>query len=195
MGDARIWDKFYPEDVPRTFAFERPFTEYIREWARRNPHAVALDYYGREISYEELNNSIDRFAGALLKKGMKKGDRVALYLQNCPHFVIAFFGAVRAGGIVVCFNPMYKQIELKSILANVDARIVVTMPELYPQISKLREAFDIGTVILADPADFIPEDPVFPPPPETHQEHIDESNTVDFLSFLKTSAPKPVCNT
>ena len=195
MGDGKIWDKFYPEGVPRTFAFERPFTEYVREWARRNPQAVALDYYGREMSYEELNDSIDRFAGALLEKGLRKGDRVALYLQNCPHFVIAFFGVIRAGGIVVCFNPMYKQIELKSILANVGAHIVVTMPELYPQISQLREAFDIGTVILADPADFIPEEPVFPPPPEADQKLMDESDTIDFLSFLKASAPKPVCNT
>jgi acyl-CoA synthetase (AMP-forming)/AMP-acid ligase II len=65
------------------------------------------------MTYAELNEAVDRFANGLIARGIRKGDRVALFMQNCPQFVIGFFGILRAGGVVVSLNPMFKQAELE----------------------------------------------------------------------------------
>ena len=56
------WYKVWPEGVPLTIHVDKPFTEYIRDWAHKTPDAVAIDFYGQEISYAELDRYVDRFA-------------------------------------------------------------------------------------------------------------------------------------
>jgi acyl-CoA synthetase (AMP-forming)/AMP-acid ligase II len=108
-----MWTKFWPEDIPQKLDFtEKPLYEFLRDNAQRNPGKIAINYYGREIGFQELDDLSDRFATALIDLGLKKGDRVSLYLENCPQFVIAYFGTLKAGAVVVAANPMFKADEL-----------------------------------------------------------------------------------
>ena len=67
-------------------------SDHLREWARRQPDKPACIFYGRAITYRELDDLSDRFAGLLHEHGVRQGDRVAVYLPNCPQFILAFFG-------------------------------------------------------------------------------------------------------
>ena len=187
------WYKVWPEGVPRTIQVEKPFTEYIRDWAYKTPKAVAIDFYGREISYAELDRDIDRFAQALIDHGLGKGDRVGIYMQNCPQFVISFFGAIRAGGVVVSLNPMFRHLELNPIIEKTGIAMVIAQYDLYPELIKVKTSLGIGTVILTRLADFAPNKPTLPLPSEALKEGEDYSDTFDFLALLKETVPKPVC--
>ena len=78
------WHKVWPAWVPKTVTVEKPACEYLRDWAELTPKKIALSFYGRDISYEELNRSIDCMAWGLIDLGVKKGDRVAVHMDNCP---------------------------------------------------------------------------------------------------------------
>src|SRR5215475_10581996 len=80
-----------PERQP-TYPFgELPLTEYLRRWAKQEPNRPALIFYGATTTYSELNERSDRFAHFLKSQGLDRGDRVAVFLSNCPAFVIAFW--------------------------------------------------------------------------------------------------------
>ena len=193
MGDQRLWDKVWPKGIPRTIKIEKPYTEYLTEQAEQQPDAVAIEYNGRKISYGELEKLIDRFTWALIDMGLRKGERVALYLQNCPQSVISFFGVHRAGGVVVNLNPMNKAIELKPILENVGAKIIIAIDSLYPELLKLKKELDLGTVILTRLSDFMPENTALNLPSEPRIEKISYLNTFDFLSLLDRPDRKHIC--
>src|SRR5271157_668927 len=106
------WYGVWPSWVPKVLEPEKPVSEYIREWAELRPKAVALSFYGRDITYAELNGMVDRLAWGLVGLGTKKGDRVAIHMENCPQFVVSYFAVQRAGGVVVAVNPMFKEAEL-----------------------------------------------------------------------------------
>ncbi|MBT3257157.1 MAG: AMP-binding protein [Deltaproteobacteria bacterium] len=189
------WYKVWPKGVPRTIHVDKPFTEYIRDWALKTPDAVAIDFYGREISYAELDRYADRFAQSLIDHGLGKGDRVGIYMQNCPQFVISFFGAIRAGGVLVSLNPMFRHLELKPIIEKTGTSIIIAQYDLYPELKKVKTSLSIGTVILTRLADFAPNKPALPFPSEPLKEGEKYTDTVDFLALLKGTAPKPVCRT
>ena len=81
-------------------------------------------FYGRAITYRELRDATDRLACALSRLGLMKGDRVALVLPNSPQFIVAFYGALRAGATVVPCNPRYTAPELQHQLADSGATVV-----------------------------------------------------------------------
>jgi len=93
----RRWHKVWPVWVPKTLEVEKPTSEYVREWGKYTPDRTALTFYGRDITYAELNRMIDRLAWGLVELGVEKGDRVAIHAENCPQFVISYFAAQRAG--------------------------------------------------------------------------------------------------
>ena len=132
------WDKVWPMWVPKQFDVEKPACEYLREWAGRTPDKPALNFYGRAITYGELNILIDRLANGLVGLGLKKGDRVAIHMDNCPQFVIAYFGAQRAGGIAVPVNPMYKHAELEYEINDAGATVLIGVDYLYAEVEKIQ---------------------------------------------------------
>jgi len=82
---------------------------------------TALIFYGNKISYAKLKELIDRFATALADLGVKKGDTVALYLLNCPQYVIAYFGALKIGAKITPVSPVYTSHEIKHQIQDSDA--------------------------------------------------------------------------
>ncbi len=102
--------------------------ETLAEHARHDPDRPALLFEGRTFSYGRLWADVERLARALASSGIAPGERVALFLENCPEFVVAYLGAQRAGAVVVPINTQYRQIELSHILADAGVRLCVTSP-------------------------------------------------------------------
>ncbi|MEW6138538.1 MAG: AMP-binding protein [Thermodesulfobacteriota bacterium] len=189
----RTWYKAWPVWVPKTFTVEKPTSEYLREWATITPNKIALSYYGRDITYDELNRMIDRLAWGLVDLGVKKGDRVAVHMENCPQFVIAYFGAHRAGATVVPVNPMFKQAELEYELNDAGAETLIGLDSLYPDVEEVRTRTPLRNVILTSLADYLPTEPILPLPPDAKEEKRSFSETLDFLDFIGTSQDRPIC--
>jgi acyl-CoA synthetase (AMP-forming)/AMP-acid ligase II len=189
----RPWYKVWPMWVPKNVEVEKPTSEYIREWARYTPERIALSFYGRDITYRQLNRMIDRAACGLSDLGVKKSDRVAVHMENCPQFVIAYFGAQRAGGIVVPVNPMFKQSELEYEINDAGAETLIGLDFLYPEVEKIRSRTSLRNVILTSLKDYLPEKPVLPLPPEAKEENRSFPGTLPFVEFLEKSQDRPMC--
>jgi acyl-CoA synthetase (AMP-forming)/AMP-acid ligase II len=189
----RRWHKVWPLWVPKTFPVERPTSEYIREWASLTPQKIALSYHGRDITYDELNHLIDRAAWGLVDLDVRPGDRVAIHMENCPQFAIAYFGAQRAGAVVVPVNPMFKQAELDYELNDAQAETLIGLDTLYPDVEKIRDRTPLKQVILTSLRDYLPLEPILPLPKEAREEKKYFPDTLGFLDFLERSADQPIC--
>ncbi len=184
---ARLWEKAWPPHVTGTFEVTKPLPELLRLAAEKNPSRVAVSYYGRDISYGELNSLIDRCARLLIRLGLTKGDRVALFLQNCPQFIIAYFGTLRAGGIVVPLNPMFKQAELRQELQDAGCRILIASDTLYPEAAKVSETSGLEHVLVTSLGDFCPPGA----PAEVSAPGQTFPHTGDFARLLEETSPLP----
>ncbi len=189
------WHKVWPSWVPRTFTVEKPISEYLRDWAVLTPERIALSFYGRDITYRELDQSIDAMARGLVTLGVQKGDRVALQMQNSPQFVIAYFGILRAGGVVVPVNPMFKHAELEHELNDAGVQTLIGFDSLYPEVEKARSRTDLKNVILTSLASYFPENPVLPVPSTGDPAVGSFSNTLLFEEFIGQPKGGPICLT
>jgi long-chain acyl-CoA synthetase len=134
----RPWMKFYPEhylDQPFVGCFNDGLSMFRRAVATAGDSA-AIHYFDRTLSYAELDRLSDAFAGFLLDKGVNEGDRVALYLQNVPQFVICLLGAWKIGAIGVSINPMNRSRELTLLLRDSGARVLVLHRDLYKDVAE-----------------------------------------------------------
>jgi acyl-CoA synthetase (AMP-forming)/AMP-acid ligase II len=169
-------------------------SEYMRDWSERTPDRIALSFYGRDLSYAELNGLVDRMAWGLKGLGVKKGDRVAVHMENCPQFVIAYLGAQRAGGVVVAVNPMFKGPELEYELNDSGAETLVGIDTLYSEVLRVRSQTRLENVILTSARDFLPAVPTLALPEEAKHERLSFPDTIDFLELLSGSPDDPVCD-
>jgi acyl-CoA synthetase (AMP-forming)/AMP-acid ligase II len=188
----RRWYSVWPSEIPKESEPEKSVTEYFRDWAERNPNRIALSFYGYDMTYGDLDKAIDRFALGLRGLGVGKGDRVALYMQNCPQFVISYFGILRAGGIVVSLNPMFKHAELEYELKDSGTESLIALDILYSEVEKIRNQVRLRNVILTSLSDYLPEKPTLPVPPEAEQPKVTFSGTLDFLELLHGSPMGPI---
>ncbi|HEX5091197.1 MAG TPA: AMP-binding protein, partial [Burkholderiales bacterium] len=126
----------WPPGVPKTLAVPRTSLFYNLEVsARRYPDKPAIHYYGTDVTYAELLRSAEALAGYLQQAcGVRRGDRVLLYTQNCPQFVIGYYAILRADAVVVPVNPMNKRDELAYYVSDSDARVIVSTQDLFPEI-------------------------------------------------------------
>lgn len=134
--DTKPWLAHYAEGRPAEIAPEHgDALAMFRASAARHPDADAVRYFGGRISYRELDLLSDAFAVALLDRGFVRGERVALYLQNVPQFVIGLVGTWKAGGIAVSINPMNRQRELELLLTDSGASVLVCLEGLYRDVA------------------------------------------------------------
>ncbi|ELY50456.1 AMP-binding protein [Natronolimnohabitans innermongolicus] len=119
----------WPDDLPRTLSFpdgRRPIHESVRIRAREHPDAPAVTFYGRTLSWSDLEAAVDAFAKSMRARGYDTGDVCGLYLQNSPQFLVAYHGAHRAGMAVTPINPQFKAPAVARQLEDSDAAVVVT---------------------------------------------------------------------
>ncbi len=100
--------------------------EAVFHHAQQQPERPAIFFEEQTISYGQLSANVEQFAYALAASGIQSGDRIALFLDNCPTFVIAYLGIQLAGGVVVLINTQYRQVELQHILTDAGVRLCVT---------------------------------------------------------------------
>lgn len=146
---SRPWLLHYEDGVPYSLQYPtQPLFRFLDIAARRFPNATATIYYDSTLSYRGLRRHANRLANALTALGIKKGERVALLLPNCPQYVIAYYGALKAGAVVVNLNPLSEASELKHHLADSGARAIVALHEAYPLITLIQSETSVEHVIL-----------------------------------------------
>jgi fatty-acyl-CoA synthase len=126
----------WPPGVPRSLSIPRTSLYYNLEVsARRYPDKPAILFYGNALSYAALEREALALAGYLQQRcGVQRGDRVLLYAQNCPQFIIGYYAILRADAVVVPVNPMNKTEELAHYIGDSDARVAIAAQELWPEI-------------------------------------------------------------
>ncbi len=149
MSDRHF--KFWPDhsrqhlDAPATNVFYN-----LEVSARRYPAKPGLVYYDTPIGFAELHDEAQRIAGCLEQRcGVRKGDRVLLYMQNSPQFVIAYYGILRANAVVVPLNPMYLTQEFLRCAKDAGSTTAIVSQELYSRIEPLLDSRELEHVIVA----------------------------------------------
>jgi long-chain acyl-CoA synthetase len=184
----KIWLKNWPAGVPREIEYllgEKPLFEYLRSHAKTHPDKPAINFYGKEISYAAFDRLTDLFASYLSRDGLEKGDRVALYLPNCPQYSICQIGAHKAGAIVVPCGPMFKAWELEEELVQTGAKTIVCLDELYPIVKEAHGKCKFDRIVVTGFADFLPETPSIPIHETMRNPRADFPDAVELMETLE----------
>ena len=154
--------KHWPRRLPQSL--EVPETTLwfnLEVSAARFPRKAALVFFGRSLSYAELKAQAERMAGWLQAQGVRKGERVALYLQNCPQYVVAFYAVMRLGAVVVPVNPMNRVEEFGHYITDPDTRLVVCSAEGAAVVQQANAALpaaqQLKAILVTRYADVLPE--------------------------------------
>ena len=151
------WLKFYEPGVPETLQYpDEPLTHFLDRAIANYPNRPALYYFDERISYRTLGKLVNRFANALIALGLQKGDRVAIHLPNCPQFVIAYYGTLRAGGVVAAHSPLYTEAELEHQLNDSGSTLIVTLTSTYERVKHVQPKTGLRNVICTNIKDFFP---------------------------------------
>lgn len=154
---ARPWLQAYDKDVPDDLPIPRmPLGDLVANAAREFPERPALRFFGETITYRELDRQSNRFAHALRKIGVQPGERVAILLPNIPQSVIAFYGALKAGAVVVLGSPLFKEDEIAFQLRDSGAQILLTLANYRATVERVADATALQGVIFTDAREYLP---------------------------------------
>lgn len=149
MSETKVWLSSYPKSMPNEISIPTTsLPDMLEKITAEHPEKNALSFYGKKVTYQELQTAVDRFAAALQKNGFHKGDRVAIMLPNCPQYVIAYYGTLAAGGIVTQVNPMLIEREIEHILNDSGAKIMVVFDALLPRIKGVQSSTCLEQIVV-----------------------------------------------
>lgn len=153
----KIWLKSYAKGVPESIDIEKiSLSDALTRTAKRFPNKPALLFQGTTISFRELDDMVSRFAGAFVELGVRPGDKVAILLPNLVQNVVAYYGGLRAGAIMVMNNPLYTDRELQHQFNDSGATYLVCLDLLVPRMSALRSKTGITKIISCHIRDYLP---------------------------------------
>lgn len=155
---AKVWPAGLAREVQYPLG-ETTLTRHLAHWAETTPDAPALIYYGTRISWARLDADANRFAALLRARGIAKGDRVAVFLPNCPQFHIAFYGILKAGAVHVPVSPLSTTDELAYVLDDADAKILVTLDTLATIAQAAIPGTKVEEVFTTALIEMVPEQP------------------------------------
>lgn len=155
--EQRPWLASYPKAVPRTVGEIRSGNAYgmLVDASTRHPNRPAISWFGRHLSYRELERECGRFAAVLSSLGVAKGDRVGLILPNCPQYVIAYYATLRLGAVVVGNNPLYTERELAHQLTDAGVSVAVVLDSLYAAAGGALSDAGVDKVIATRVGDYL----------------------------------------
>ena len=158
MAAAAPWLAHYDPGIPPSLAPypERTLVDYLADAARGRPDRPAILFKGAAISYARLERLSDECACAFSSLGVRRGDRVALLLPNCPQFLIAQFGAWKIGAIVSPLNPVYTERELEGPLRDHGVETIVTMTRFYERVKRVQPRTALKRVIATNIKEYFP---------------------------------------
>lgn len=185
----RLYHKAWPKDLNREVCYphgEKPLTEYLRTFARLTPDKPAVIFYGAVTTYGELDNQSDRFAAMLAQQGVRKGDRVSVFLPNCPQFHIAFFGILKLGAVHCPVSPLSKAFELSYQVNDCGSETIVALDQLMPVVREVLPETKLRRLIVTSFADTMPAEPAIPAPGAARAPKIACPDAVDMMPVLAT---------
>lgn len=165
---------------------ERLLSEYVKMHMEEDPNKAVVIFYGREMSWRNLEEWSNSLANGLAGHGYTKGDRIAVYLQSCPQCYVIYLAALKLGMIVVPIDPMHKELELEYALNDSSADLVVTQDQLYQVVRNVRDKCKFREVMVTSFHDFMPDTPAFPFHPMMLAEKQTFPNTLEYLDFVET---------
>lgn len=151
--------KFWPEGVPHEIdGFDKPLFDFLDESARKYPDRTYTIFNGATRSFAKVKDTADRIANFLAARGIGKGDRVAIFLPNIPHYPEIYFGILKAGAVCVACNPLYTATELNLQLRDSGARAVFCMdhPDFYPITVQAIKDTPVKTVVICNIKSYLP---------------------------------------
>ena len=158
--------------------------DYLRQHARAQPDKPAFIWYGRAIGYLELDRWSDALAVRLAAIGVGPGDRVALFMNNCPQYVVAHFAIQKLGAIVGPCGPLFKAAELEYQLNDLGARVVIAADALHPVLASVRANTAITHVFCTHYGDLLPTVPTLALPDELRAPRTRPAGTEDLLEAI-----------
>lgn len=156
--EHRPWFKYYDKGVPHSLA---PYPEhtlhtFLENSARDFPNHTAVLFKGHRVTYRELNEATDRLAAALAALGVKKGDRVVIFMPNSAQFVISYYAILKAGGIVVATNPLYSPREMEHQFNDCGAEIALVMSNFYHRVKEVQPKTPLKRLIVTNIKEYLP---------------------------------------
>lgn len=150
-NDDRPWLSSYAPDVPDdTDVPTGSLSHLIQDSVKRYGRHVALEFFGATTTYTELGEQIERAAEGLRRAGVRRGDRIALVLPNCPQHVVAFYAVLRLGAIVIEHNPLYTPRELRHQFEDHGAHLAIVWDKASAMVQDLPADLGVETVVSVD---------------------------------------------
>ena len=149
----------WPEGVPQDVGdYDYPLFDILDNTARDYPNQVYTIFNDATRTYAQVKDTADRIANFLAARGIQKGDRVAIFLPNLPHYPAIFFGILKAGAVCVTCNPLYTPNELNYQLKDAGAKTVFCMdhPQFYPTTVEAIKGSDVDTVVICGVKSYLP---------------------------------------
>jgi long-chain acyl-CoA synthetase len=154
---ARPWFDHWPKGVPVHIDYpSATLAELLDKVAQERPTGVQFIFYGRRITFTETAAASKKVAKGLASLGVKKGDRVAIMMPNCPQYAFVHFGIIRAGAVVVPVNPLYTSREVKVTLLDSDAKVVFTLDMFYSVVREAVAGTSVTRVVVSKISDYMP---------------------------------------
>ncbi len=151
------WFKCYDEGVPHHLDYPPiPLFGLLEESARKYPDKACTIFNGAVISYREMNEITDQLAAGIASLGVKKGDRVGIFMPNTPQFVITFFAILKAGGVVVSVNPLYKSREIIHQVNDAGIEVMFAMSNFYKLIKQVQGDTKIKKIVVSNLKEYLP---------------------------------------
>lgn len=175
----RYWKDYLPPgitleiDIPEDISLGDIFQKGV-EYGDK----ISMVFYGKEYTFIELDNLTRRFAGALLKLGVKKGDIVALWLPNCPHFSISYFSILSIGATLTAISPLFVAREMSYQIKDSGAKILIILDRFFQQYNKVKDELPLEKVILINIEGQTPKEP--------------ETNKIVHFNTLMDQNPEPI---
>lgn len=184
------WDKVWPHPaLPRQPVKpygDVPVHRYLEHHAEETPDRDFLIYYGRRLSYAEVDRLANRFAAWLQSHGVGKGDSVALVLPNCPQFYIVYFGALKIGAVAVLLNPILKALELAHLFGEGSPKVVVASGQAMEDVQQGLSRAGLAPHVLGTAfADFLPQEPELDVPASMSEVSVRAAATASLMDELE----------
>ncbi len=169
-GEASLtkpWLKHYDKEVPVTLDYpEITAFRLLEESAIKHSDSPCTIFQGAEISFGEMEALSTQMAAGLAKMGVKKGDRVGILMPNTPQFVISYFGILKAGGVVVAINPLFKAREIEMMVKDAGVEVLLALSDYYETIQQVMAHSGLRKLVVSQMTDFTPtklSSPIHPP--------------------------------
>jgi long-chain acyl-CoA synthetase len=159
QAQAYPWVSTYPDmldwnlDIP-----VHPVYDLLDATAQKFADRPAFDFLGKQYTWAEISDLVDKFAAGLQRDGLEKGMKVGLFLPNSPYFLISYYAVLKAGGTVVHFNPLYAEAELSHQIEDSETEIMITcdLKMLHEKMEKMLHATRLNKIVFCKFTDVLP---------------------------------------